>query len=237
MALKQEASQTLANFIFYFFPFVQIGVPRINYFEEWLKFPKPTKNEQLFQFILSKRDLSGATENSLKDLKANISRVSAKLEERWKAAGCKKENFLKRNFEWLQGPEFMFNVLTEQSVPSSSTKSPQEHGPGRPQKDFSASSLKTKRRRVYDSVQSRTTNELLFAAEVSARASGRRNVAQAIKNVTDSKSTKDNRRNQRQIEQRRSFGLLHRLQIDHADVQDNSQDMHAETIEGISISV
>lgn len=56
---------------------------------------------------------------------------------------------------------------------------------------FDNASSKTKQRRVEDLIMSRTSEELLAAAEISSRLSGKRNVAKLIKEVSETENLSD----------------------------------------------
>ncbi|KAK9675248.1 hypothetical protein QE152_g40502 [Popillia japonica] len=84
---------------------------------------------------------------------------------------------------WLSTGCFIFKVEhfhdeLDEPQPSTST------GAGRPKLEFEDASVKTKRRRVHELLESHTTSELTFAAEMSVRASGQRDAANLIKEVT-----------------------------------------------------
>lgn len=154
----------------------------MDFFEEWFKHPKETRNEELFRFMSLRHDFHDITEQSLRNIKVVISKHSAKLSEKWNSCGRNRERFLEKNSTWLNGADISFEVFVDSPMPSTSTQN--QPGPGRPSKEFDESSLKTKRRRVDDLVQSRSASELIYAAEVSARLSGQRSVARQIKDVT-----------------------------------------------------
>lgn len=140
-------------------------------FEEWVKAPKSDKNAALFKFVASKHNLSGVIEPSLKENKAVISRFSAKLLEKWENSNRSLDRFLASNKTWLGG-DITFHTLLDPVEPSTSSQPPLA-GPGRPKiVHFADASSKTKRRRVDDLTQSRSSEELLAAAEISSRLSG-----------------------------------------------------------------
>lgn len=176
---------TRVHLIFFiFFLDIELAVSRMDFFEEWRKYPKLSRNEDLFRFIATKYDLSGATEHSLRDMKMKISHLSSKINQKWMTAGKSTERFLNTHSEWLQGADVMFNISVIPCSPSVSTDYSSKAG--RPAKVFDESSLRTKRRRVHDLIQGRSTNELVYAAEVSMRMSGNRKAAHAIKDVSES---------------------------------------------------
>ena len=81
----------------------------------------------------------------------------------------------------MEGDDIIFKVCLETSVPSRSKS--KVNSSGRPKKSFNESSYKSKRRRIDDLIQTRSTNELAVAAEVSTRLAGNRNAARIIRNA------------------------------------------------------
>lgn len=103
---------------------------------------------------------------------------SLKVQQKWKKTAKCKERFLTKYKEWMEVDlEFCFTTHEEQPSTSSGRVS------GRPQKEFDTSCSKTKKRKVEDLVTTRSTAELISAAEISARKSGLRNVASGIKSA------------------------------------------------------
>lgn len=162
----------------------------MDYFEEWNKHPKNERNGALMAYISKIQDLSGITEQSLKDLKTAISRFPSKLSEKWNTSQRLRDRFLANNMEWLQG-DYTFNVSCDQVEACSSSSKQHPPGPGRPTIAFENASSKTKRRRVEDLIVSRTSEELLAAAEISSRLSGNRNVAKIIKEASECEKLSD----------------------------------------------
>lgn len=143
----------------------------MEFFEEWVKTSQNERNAELFKFIISKYDMSGVMDQSLKEIKVVISRFSAKLSEKWENSQRTRDRFLASNKSWLEG-DITFRMLYDPAEPSTSSQRPLA-GPGRPKiEHLSDAASKTKRRRVHDLVQSRNSEELLAAAEISSRLSG-----------------------------------------------------------------
>ncbi|XP_067619422.1 uncharacterized protein [Eurosta solidaginis] len=159
-----------------------ITVPRTEFFDIWVQHSKETRYKELLSCVVLKYDLSEAAEYSIKSLSLQISAYSSKLDQKWNTSGRHKGRFLNKNSEWLSGTDFTFTITVDSKLPSDQpTTSSGNPGPGRRMKDFVSCSEKTKRRRVDDLLQSRSPGELLYAAEVSTRMSGNRNVANIIK--------------------------------------------------------
>lgn len=158
-------------YIIYFFVGGSFVISKMEFFEEWVKTSSGGRNVALFNFIATKQDLGSISEQSLKDIKAVISRFSAKLSEKWENSRRIRDRFLTSNKSWLEG-DITFRTQYDTTEPSTSSQKPMA-GPGRPKIDLKdAAAFKTKRRRVDDLIQSRSSEELLAAAEISSRLSG-----------------------------------------------------------------
>nr|XP_021187599.2 uncharacterized protein LOC110374267 [Helicoverpa armigera]XP_049692168.1 uncharacterized protein LOC126053642 [Helicoverpa armigera] len=149
----------------------EFSVSKMEFFDEWQKHPKENRNSRLYDFLSMKRDLGNITEASAREIKMTIGRLSSKFVEKWESSGKRRDRFLTKNSEWLSG-DFTFRVSIYYSAPSSSSKTSVS---GRPSVDFTEASEKTKRRRVDDLLRTRDVNQLVVAAELSARLSGHRN--------------------------------------------------------------
>nr|CAH7725785.1 unnamed protein product [Callosobruchus chinensis] len=144
---------------------------------EWLRHGKKDQNRRLYQFLASSCDVRGITEVSLRETKNALTRFSSKLSDKWAKCGKNRDRFFSKNSEWIAG-DLVFHVCLHQPRPSTSRCSVPS---GRPQKQFEVSCSKTKRRRVEDLLTSRSTSEIMAAAEFSARLSGKRNLATVTK--------------------------------------------------------
>ena len=78
--------------------------------------------------------------------------------------------FLAVNSQWLQGV-LTFHISYD--LAEASTSSEHRSGPGRPTMEMSDASAKTKRRCVGDLVKFRSSEELIVAAKISSRLSGK----------------------------------------------------------------
>nr|CAH7755184.1 unnamed protein product [Callosobruchus chinensis] len=155
---------------------------KLSLFEEWLRHGKKDQNRRLYQFLASSCDVRCITEVSLRETKNALTRFSSKLSDKWAKCGKNRDRFLSKNSEWIAG-DLVFHVCLHQPRPSTSRCSVRS---GRPQKQFEVSCSKTKRRRVEDLLTSRSTSEIMAAAEFSARLSGKRNLATVTKGAVAS---------------------------------------------------
>lgn len=130
----------------------------MEFFEERVKTCQSKKNVELFKFIASKHDLSNVMDESIKEMKAVISRFSAKLSEKWESSRRIRDRFLASNKAWLEG-DITFRTLYDLAEPSTSSQLPPA-GPGRPKiLHLADATSKTKRRHVEDLVQFRSPSQ------------------------------------------------------------------------------
>ena len=90
---------------------------------------------------------------------------------------------MNKNKSWLEGNNLEFKKGLYRSNPSTTSEVSRPQGLSK--KNFEDLSIKTKRRRVVDLVQSRSASELTIAAEIAHRLSGQRNVATSIRKSTE----------------------------------------------------
>lgn len=171
----------------------------MEFFEEWVKHGSKEKNSAMYTYLAGIQDLSGIMEHSMKQIKLEITRFSAKLSEKWEKSRRIRERFLEAHAEWLRG-ELTFHICYELAQPSTSLE--RLPGPGRPTKDMANASAKTKRRRVDDLVTSRSSDELMVAAEISSRLSGNRTVAKLIQEINENPEKLKERKSDEHKEQR-----------------------------------
>lgn len=154
------------------------------FFEEWLKHTKNDKRSRIYDYLSSKFHFGDITESSQREIKLKISNFSTKIGAKWLASGKSKERFLITNKTWLDDGDIQFTVSS--LVPQPSTSSEAVTSAGRPRKDFEESSFKTKKRRVVDLVESRSTSDLVTPAEIAMRSAGQRKVAHVIRDISES---------------------------------------------------
>lgn len=158
-------------------------------FEEWLKHDKSERNSRLFDYISTKFDLVDISQESLREIRTKLASVCAKFTEKWTSAKISKDRFLVKYKSWLETSDVIFTACLDHPCAFSSSTS-ENRAAGRPKKSFDESSFKTKKRRVEELVQSRSASELTTAAEVANRLSGHRNIAKAIRNISESSDDK-----------------------------------------------
>lgn len=116
-----------------------------------------------------------------KQLKQAVMEVSSNISKKWKKAHGKMDVFNK--LSWLDKSDFELKtsriVLVKPNV---------SHLPGRPEKSFSESSDRTKKRKIRELLKE-DTEQLAYAAQVSLYSSGNRKASRQIKNLTSSSST------------------------------------------------
>ena len=101
-----------------------------------------------------------------------LASTSSKIATKWVSSRKSKERFLNKNKLWLEGDKI--EICLRSTQPQPSTSCADFSRPGRPKKLFEDSPFKTKKLRVADLVQSRSVGELMTAAEVAARSTGRK---------------------------------------------------------------
>lgn len=141
----------------------------------------------MFELISTKFHSNEVTEESIRNIKINISRICQHLDKKWLACGRTTIRFetTSAGIDWLNGEDLRFAVTYYLQPSTSQLENKPAPGPGRPKIEFDQASLKTKRRRVDDLIQSRSTDELAVAAQISNRLAGNRDVADVIKCVTE----------------------------------------------------
>lgn len=158
-------------------------ISKQEFFDEWIKYNKNDRVAKLSDYLSKKFNLSNLSQRSLAKLNNSVKLFSLKMLQKWNESSRKQEVFLRNNEQWLSTGCFIFKVEHfhdefDEPQPSTST------GAGRPKLEFEDASVKTKRRRLHELLGSHATSELTFAAEMSVRASGQRDAANLIKEVT-----------------------------------------------------
>lgn len=108
------------------------------------------------------------SETKDKDIKRVAKCFWLDYDRRWKKAQRKKEKFETDNADWLEGC-ITFNE-------------PEEVNFGRPQKEFDQLSERMKRQRTEELRSKYSTDELVYAAQMSLRANGEIEAAKKLKN-------------------------------------------------------
>lgn len=158
-----------------------------------MKHTKNEKNSGVYDYLSSKFHFGDITESRQRGIKLKISSFSNKIGAKWLASGKSKERFLIKNKTWLDEADIQFT--TSSFAPQPSTSSEAVAPAGRPHKDFEESSFKTKKRRVFDLVESRSVAELVTAAEIAVRSAGQRKIANVIRNISECPDKSNNYKN------------------------------------------
>lgn len=152
------------------------SVSRREFISQWMNSGKNDRNDKILKFLLQEYEIVNPNEESLLIVKDGIRKFSAKIKERFEKCQRKRNKFFVDFQSWIDGDDLKFVFQSEQ---------PLIHGgPGRPEKPFSESTHKTKKRKIQGLLQS-STEQLVKAAEVSLRKSGQRDAASLLKKITD----------------------------------------------------
>lgn len=124
--------------------------------------------------FLEKRvvEITKCPDGKLDTLKHTLSHFKSDLKIKLRATNYKHERFLKNNAQWLKSS---LSFATSQTTTEK---------PGRPSKEFGESSERTKRRKTKDLREKVPVEELTFAAQMSHRAEGNKDVSKIIKDLT-----------------------------------------------------
>lgn len=136
-------------------------------------------NQETLQRVLSyvkiKIDKENLSPDADQEIFSHLKQFSCNLLTRWKKCHQNYNQFLKKYSHWL-----------EKDLISSETNLNHKRSVGRPTKSFMDSGIRTKKNKVASLVQLYTPEELALAAEISYRATGKRNVAKLINEATTS---------------------------------------------------
>lgn len=168
--------------VFKDFSFLSTGarIVRKSIFDFWRSTPSRGRLNKVLNFVKSlfgDPDLNQEQEDRLKAL---IKKECEKIRFKWTGKQRRTDLFLNTYGDWL-GEEIELDMIYETSlvgIPSSSL--------GRPQKTFEDCSKKTKKRKIKHLVQEYSQGQLSYAAELSVRASGKRDAASLIQEVASS---------------------------------------------------
>ncbi|KAK2578512.1 hypothetical protein KPH14_011622 [Odynerus spinipes] len=141
----------------------------------WLS--KRTKSDrimELYSFILNYFHIEDAPKKILETVRKKIMKFSYKLSEKWATSNRTKKRFLKNNVQWL-GQEIEFHENSQEKP--TSLRGPKKLS-------FTDSSNKTKRRRVQNLIDTSAKEEIIYAAQISLHATGQRDAAAILKQVT-----------------------------------------------------
>ncbi|CAH2088846.1 unnamed protein product [Euphydryas editha] len=115
-------------------------------------------------------ELTKCPDSDLAKLKHTLSRFKYDYKQKWTSANYKQERFLKNNEEWLK-ETLKFAIWSKEKA-------------GRPTIEFAESSDRSKRRKTKGLREKVSAEELTYAAQMSQRAEGNKDVSKIIKNIT-----------------------------------------------------
>ena len=153
-------------------------MPRKEIFEIW---QESGNVENIFNSLTTRFSLHNITDESRADLKRKLNFLTTKLKARWLKSTRNKNTFLTKNENWLNN-NFVCNCSIK--VPLMHQQSTNAGGASK--KDFEDCCRKTKRKKVQDLLNSKSKNELVFAAAAAVRDAGKRDAADIINEVSSS---------------------------------------------------
>ncbi|KAK9728859.1 hypothetical protein QE152_g16997 [Popillia japonica] len=168
--IKLVLVPTISNFRYILYIYPLFSGSQSDYMES----SKLTR-QTLFLFLKSK----GFSKVSLFEFKNALKVFVTKLVSKWKESHYIQEKFIKKNSEWLKG-EFKLPLLAD--IGQTPEK---KQAKGRPKKNFTESSLRSKQRSVRLLVKHISPDQLTYAAESSLVKSGRRTTAKFMKLALD----------------------------------------------------
>lgn len=147
----------------------------------WRTTPKDDRINGLINFVLTKFRVNSVNIELSEQVKTFIKNISEQFRRKWVAKYRREDIFNRHYGNWLEQtikfPNHLETLLADDITPKRTRKS------GRPTKDFSSSSDRSKRRKMQHLLNTYDTEELAFAAGVSARESGKRDAANIIQEV------------------------------------------------------
>lgn len=153
---------------------------RKSVFDFWRSVPAKGRLNEVITFVKMHFGDLALNEEQNEQLKVFLKQECEKIRVKWIRKQRRLDLFLKDYKQWLD--EYLtFDML----APAENYSKPSTSG-GRPQKSFMYSSEKTKKRKVQHLVEDYSVEELGFAAQLSIRASGKRDAATLIKELSTS---------------------------------------------------
>lgn len=136
-----------------------------------MKSCKKHKIDEKFSFLEGKIiEMTGCPEIKRDALIKNLQKFKYLFKRKWSAANNKEDRFLEKNKLWLNS-SISFTAYNAQKV-------------GRPKKDFMLLSDRSKRRKIEKLRKKATHDEILYAARMTQRSSGNKDVSRIIKDIT-----------------------------------------------------
>lgn len=146
-------------------------------FDVWKMGTPSKRNKAVEQRILEYYRIEAPTERQLRVLQMFVSALCNKISNKYKKCQRKSERFLVENSVWLNDNITLPEELLQNHQPTISQV-------GRPNKSFDQCNLKVQKRKIKDLLASKTPKELTLAAELSLRASGNRDAASIVRDVS-----------------------------------------------------
>lgn len=146
-----------------------------------------TTINMFFNFIQKKqpRDLAFDDELFRKVVVTKLKAFCCTLDKKWKTSSRHLPRFIQQNKTWINRK---FTIAVPHTSEQEKTPEPQpstsSSGVGRPIKDFSLSSEKTKRRRIQVLKEVAAPEEIIFAAKTVLRGQGKRAAADIVSQAT-----------------------------------------------------
>lgn len=145
-------------------------------FDFWRSTPSNGRLEQVLTFVKSKFVDLTLWQDQEKALKKFLKKECEKIRQKWLRKQRRLDLFLNTYEEWLNEDLVLTMFNKQYSKPDSSI--------GRPKKRFEDSSTKTKKRKIQHLLQEYDVEQLSFATQMSVRASGKRDAASLIHEVS-----------------------------------------------------
>jgi len=152
------------------------SVPRTQFFEFWLEADNGKDLDGLAESLLAQEGIEITEVLQPSDLRSLISRFGARIRRLFEQSSRKREVFLDRNSDWLDDEAFEFCVERMEEQPDGSRT-------GRPEKSFTESGAKSKRKTVVPLLEL-DPERLMLAARLSLHGSGDRLKSRTIKEIS-----------------------------------------------------
>uniref|UniRef100_A0A6P7GA10 Uncharacterized protein LOC114335605 n=1 Tax=Diabrotica virgifera virgifera TaxID=50390 RepID=A0A6P7GA10_DIAVI len=147
-------------------------------FEFWRSIPANGRLNAVINFVKMSFDDLVIDQEQEKQLKAFLKNECEKIRVKWVQKQIRLDLFL-NEYEQLLNNYLTFDML----ILANQSPKPSTSG-GRPQKTFMDSSKKTKKRKIQHLLSDYSKDQLSFAAQLSVRASGKRNAAMLMEEVS-----------------------------------------------------
>ena len=157
---------------------MSIEITKTQIFGVWISKTKIKRVEAVFSFIMSYFDGIQFSEDAIKALKATVSQISFKINERWAKCGRKRDVFERINSSWLNETITLPHKFLDEIPSTSNIKKV-----GRPKKNFEECCEKIKMKKVQSLLDSYSFEEIGTAYEKNLWKVGKRDTAAIIKKL------------------------------------------------------